>query len=522
MVKRALFYFFTFLLCLNAEIVFAKQVSVDQLIFNNDMLNDAEYTFAVQRGTYDYQFTMDKFPSSLLYEVDSYDEGIQAVADEKVDAFIMPSFLEYHVVRRNPNLVVMPEILQMNSKTGISIIKSRPDLLKQFNHFIATISTSGVFDEMYTYWLRKNHTDLPKKFQTPKKATETITVAVEHDFFPMSFLNQKGEQVGYYIEFLKRFALFANININIVTDSVDRIQEKMKTGEYQVFASNIKETKERLHYMNFTEGFLDENFVTIVRKERMAAYRDLTKFNNKKIGTLPCLYETLENSVPMAQLVRYVDNDQIITDFQKGEIDVALLGYPLAMELVQNNPKYTLFPTQIGMDKYSFFVRKTDKILSDQIENLQKKLEKNGTLKSKQKIWFGKDENLKVIKSVPNGKNKIKVGYIEKAYPFSYDNGNGEVVGFSIDLLYHYLSDLGYGVEILKSYNYETIFEALEKNEIDIAVGDLSATRERAKKFKMLNSFFNTFNVFVVPIEFMDDVSFEEKWWDKLKKIFKN
>jgi Na+/H+-dicarboxylate symporter/ABC-type amino acid transport substrate-binding protein len=78
-------------------------------------------------------------------------------------------------------------------------------------------------------------------------------------------------------------------------------------------------------------------------------------------------------------------------------------------------------------------------------------------------------------------RGKLRVGYNHENVPFSYHNENGDLVGFDVELMHEISRELGVEPEFIQ-WTYETLFEDLELNKFDVAIGGLIVSAERLTK----------------------------------------
>lgn len=85
--------------------------------------------------------------------------------------------------------------------------------------------------------------------------------------------------------------------------------------------------------------------------------------------------------------------------------------------------------------------------------------------------------------------NTLRVGMDLRWPPFETVDGNGNPTGISVDLAYELGEYLGRDVEII-DLEFGSLITALETNEIDIIIGSMSITEERAKKINFSDPYF--------------------------------
>lgn len=70
------------------------------------MLNEVNYTFAVQKGTFESDVTLKKFPYASYKEYTTFDETLEAVHLGEADATVIASSLHKKIEKKYPDLKV--------------------------------------------------------------------------------------------------------------------------------------------------------------------------------------------------------------------------------------------------------------------------------------------------------------------------------------------------------------------------------------------------------------------------------
>jgi Na+/H+-dicarboxylate symporter len=87
-------------------------------------------------------------------------------------------------------------------------------------------------------------------------------------------------------------------------------------------------------------------------------------------------------------------------------------------------------------------------------------------------------------------RGKLRVGYNRENLPFSYHNEKGDLVGFDVELMHELSRELGVEPEFVP-WTYETLFEDLQQNKFDVAIGGLIVTPERLTKANFSEPYMN-------------------------------
>jgi polar amino acid transport system substrate-binding protein len=106
--------------------------------------------------------------------------------------------------------------------------------------------------------------------------------------------------------------------------------------------------------------------------------------------------------------------------------------------------------------------------------------------------------------------NTLKVGMDLRWPPFETVDGDGNPTGISVDLAYELGDYLGKEIEIV-DLEFGSLITALETKEIDIIIGSMSITDERAKKINFSDPYFYFPLITVLNKDFYDTYEPETK-----------
>jgi Na+/H+-dicarboxylate symporter/ABC-type amino acid transport substrate-binding protein len=111
---------------------------------------------------------------------------------------------------------------------------------------------------------------------------------------------------------------------------------------------------------------------------------------------------------------------------------------------------------------------------------------------------------------VIRSRGTLRVGYFKDRLPFAFRNEKGEVVGYDMELMHVLARDLGVTLEIVK-LEWERVSKALADGEIDIAVGGISMSPQRALDITFSNSYRDEYLGLIVPDHRRTEFSSYEK-----------
>jgi len=114
------------------------------------------------------------------------------------------------------------------------------------------------------------------------------------------------------------------------------------------------------------------------------------------------------------------------------------------------------------------------------------------------------------LSSCGNDDNTLKVGMDLRWPPFETIDENGDATGISVDLAYMLGDYLDREVEIV-DLEFGSLITALETNQIDVIIGSMSITEDRAEKIAFSDPYFYFPLITVLNKDFYDEYQPETK-----------
>lgn len=107
-------------------------------------------------------------------------------------------------------------------------------------------------------------------------------------------------------------------------------------------------------------------------------------------------------------------------------------------------------------------------------------------------------------------RGRIRVGFVRDRMPYSYFNGQGQLVGFDVDLMHKLADDLRVGIEFVP-YEIGRLEEELEDDHFDIAISGLTDTVERSAAMLMSEPYLVVNMALIVPDHRREEFNTEQK-----------
>ena len=350
-------------------------------------------------------------------------------------------------------------------------------------------------------------------------------MAVKTDVEPFSYIKD-GRIVGYDIDIMARFCKAYGYGLEVTGAEISSIFAGLATGTYDVSATGMTVTAERAESVNFAEPDYTGGVVAVVanRGQFEARFKTLADFAGTTVGVMSgsITDELVSAAVSGCEFKYYDDATASFLALQSGALDAVAHDMPVARLAAARHPDLAVFPEVVAPDTYGLGLQK-DSPLTDQISAIIERYAQDGTLDALQEKWMSADDSKKTIDvgeyDAPNG--TLHYAHDSTLEPMSYVGGNGQSLGYEVELVTLIAKELGMKLEITQS-TFNSLIQMLISGRADIVSGAMSITDERKESIDFPTSHYVGGMTFVVRGEDMGLAAQTEKtgFWAGLKNSF--
>ena len=209
-------------------------------------------------------------------------------------------------------------------------------------------------------------------------------------------------------------------------------------------------------------------------------------YNGKKLGVLTgtLMEDVAKTYFPDSEYFYFNSYPDCNAALLAGKIDAYLGDEPGIRTMHMEQPQIDYIHDRITSQDYSFAFRKDDEksaALCAELNEFLKKSREDGTLQEIDDIWFGTDEDRKVVDmdGLTGENGKIKVVTTSTDMPFSYIK-DGKNVGYDIDIVVRFCKERGYALE-LGDVDFSGRIPAVQSGKYDFST-DMNVTDERKEE----------------------------------------
>jgi polar amino acid transport system substrate-binding protein len=210
-------------------------------------------------------------------------------------------------------------------------------------------------------------------------------VGTDAAYAPMEYMNDKGEIVGYDIDFVKALAEEAGIEVEFRNVSWDPLFDAVKNSEVDFAVSSISITDKRKESHDFSDPYFTAYQLILVPEDS-----DITSFEDLKGKKVSVQISTTGHEVVKGLLgetspdiLAFETMPLAISEMVNGGADACVGDSPVIREYIKNNPNVkfrTIRDSSFQDEYYGLMVKKGNQELLDLLNNGIKKLKEKGKL----------------------------------------------------------------------------------------------------------------------------------------------
>ena len=450
-----------------------------------------------------------------------------AVEQGKIAGFLMDEPVARTLCLENPAVTYLPDVLVEESYAAAFSKTERGAALRdEYNEFLAQIRADGTLKEIDGIWLGADESKKVVEDWTALPADNgVIRMAEKTDIAPFCYIKD-GQIVGYDVDIMVRFCKAYGYGLEMSSVEISSIFAGLATGMYDVSATGLTVTEERAESVNFADPDYTGGVVAVVanRGQNAVRFRTMQDFAGKTIGVMAgSISDQLVSAVVSGCEFQYYDDaSALLLALQSGQLDAVAHDMPVAQLAVARQPDLAIFPETVTPDTYGLGLQK-DSPLTDKISAIIERYTEDGTLDALREKWLGADDSVKTIDvgayDAPNG--TLRYAHDSTLEPMSYVGGNGQSLGYEVELVSLIAKELGMKLEITQS-TFGSLIQMLSSGRADIVSGAMSITDERKQSIDFPITHYVGGLTLVVRAEDMGMAVEEEEtgFWAGLKDSF--
>ena len=225
-----------------------------------------------------------------------------------------------------------------------------------------------------------------------------FVLGLDDSFPPMGYRDEDGEIVGFDIDTAKEVC--NRLGVELVCQPIDWAakEQELQTGNIECIWNGFTITKERLAAMTFSDPYVNNAQVAVVRID--SGYETLSDLKGKTIGVQAgssaedAIDDTEGFKESIKEVVEFKDNLTALMDLEIGGVDAVIMDLLVANDNIARSGKggiFKILDEGLSNEEYGIGFRKGDVALRDAVQNALNEMAADGTLAEIAVKWFGAD-----------------------------------------------------------------------------------------------------------------------------------
>jgi polar amino acid transport system substrate-binding protein len=400
-----------------------------------------------------------------------------------------------------PELTFVPVPEEFFS-SPMGFICSDPDLLNQFNLFLAEKYADGTMDALREKWMSSvpdSATPMPEIVN--KDDPDPIIFYLSELTLPFTFIGEGSQAKGYDAELLISFANSIGRGVSITPVEFNAILPAVQSGKADFGAAGISITAEREQMVDFSDPTFTDTLALMVKNPNAAIGPETVAGkpynpNNLTIedimgGTfavrLGTVYDALiTDEFEPSKVERFQDNASAFEAVNQGKLQYAVYDSFVASEAVKefDDLAYFTIPEEYFSVADGYAVQLTDTTLADDLNKFIAEINANGVYTEISYRWLSPEFDADTTK-IPeinlddNTGELLRVAADATSQPFSYVIGENVSTGFDIEFVMRFAEATNRKLEIT-NMPFDAILPSVQSGKYDLAVGCITITEERS------------------------------------------
>lgn len=209
------------------------------------------------------QLSKDTFLNAEIKYFTGGSEMILGLEQNKIDAFLADS-LWYAAMRWDLDTLERYEdsVSSLDCAFALSDKAVESGLMEELNAFISESKENGFLDELNTKWTGETEPEECPDLATLPNVNGEIKVAVSAYSRPLAYM-KNNRAFGLNVELLFAFAETYGYGVDVDIIGFEAILPGITAGKYDIAASQIAITEERLRVLNFSDPHIASEVVVI-------------------------------------------------------------------------------------------------------------------------------------------------------------------------------------------------------------------------------------------------------------------
>ena len=471
-------------------------------------LNSPEFMIGIVSETTSGMEAKKAFPKARFREFENISEIYPSLENGVIDAiaFDRPG-LDY-AQRMRDTFVLLPDSYAVGH-IAIAVAPNKPELLQNVNAFLREYFSSGLYDNMYTRWIKSKDPEMPK-IQTPPNPYGTLIVGTEDANEPMNFTDSTGAPSGFDTELIYRLAAAFNMAVEIRVMPYLDLFTAVETGAIDLAVANMDKTPTR--NILFSEDYIDCPDCILTRKELYKpapGANSSAKTPQELAGSIAAILASSKYAsecremLPDTKFILADSRESACTLLISNRIDSILMEEQLARSCTAMYPEIQI-ASVIRRESYSFAMRQRSPLFRA-VNRVLTELKNSGELTEMVSKWCSASPEKQEFNTlyerddVPMVNGVLRYATTPGDTPLCFMGGDGTMLGLEIEIIRRAAHEFGMELQIIPARR-DMMMDMLRNGQVDIVGGMLTQDMDNTENIEFSDSYYEGGAVLVTNI----------------------
>lgn len=232
-----------------------------------------------------------------------------------------------------------------------------------------------------------------------EKIENEVVVGFDNTYFPMGYMNENGDTVGFDIDLAKE--TFKRLNMKVSFQPIDwsMKETELRAKNIDVIWNGYSLTEERKKIVTYTEPYMKNKQLIVVLKD--SSIKNKRDLKGSIVGTqqgsagLEAIQKDkkLLNSLSNKEPILYDTFDKVFRDLNSKRIDALVADETLAKYYINKTgkEKYNILDENLGEEDYVVAFSKDNIELCDKVNKILREIKKDKVFNEIYQKWFGQN-----------------------------------------------------------------------------------------------------------------------------------
>lgn len=461
-----------------------KAAGKREFVSTSDDFNSPKYIIGVISETNSCTEAKSKFPQARFREYITASDAYPDLENGVINAIAFDRpVLDY--ASRTREVFALMQDNYAEGHVAIAVAPSKPELLQNVNAFLREYFSSGLYDNMYTRWIKSNAPEMPK-IPVPVNPYGKLIVGTEDTNEPMNFTESDGTLAGFDIELIYRLAAALNLSVEIkVMPYLDLYTAVEESAVDLAIASMDKRDGDNRNIL-FSEEYIDCPAAIMTRKDiykPKGGSGNTLKTPQELAGSLAAVLAgskyaaDCKDLLPNTKFILAENRESVCSLLISKKIDSVLMEEPLARSCIAMYPGIQI-ASVIKRESYSFAMPQGSPLYRA-INRVIAELKDSGELDNLASKWCSAEPEKQDFVTLFERDDAPKVNGILRyattpgSTPLCFMGEDGSICGLEIEIMRLAAHEFGMEFQVIPA-PHDMLLDLLRSGQIDIAGGMLT------------------------------------------------